>query len=37
MKKYNELFKKYSIVPKKYKFYKNIAIIDYDDKKIVIK
>ena len=37
MKKYNELFKKYSIVPKKYTFYKNITIIDYDDKKIVIK
>lgn len=37
MRKYNDLFKKYSIVPTKYEFYKNVTIVNTNDSKYVIK
>lgn len=37
MRKYNDLFKKYSIVPTKYEFYKNVTIVNTNDGKYVIK
>lgn len=37
MRKYNALFQKYSIVPTKYEFYKNVTIVNTDNKKYVIK
>lgn len=37
MRKYNALFEKYSIVPTKYEFYKNVTIVNTDNKKYVIK
>ena len=37
MRKFNDLFKKYSIVPTKYEFFKNVTIVDTKDKKYVIK
>ncbi len=37
MRKYNDLFEKYSIVPTKYEFYKNVTIVNTNDKKYVIK
>lgn len=37
MRKYNDLFEKYSIVPTKYEFYKNVTIVNTNNKKYVIK
>lgn len=37
MRKYNALFQKYSIVPTKYEFYKNVTIVNTDNNKYVIK
>lgn len=37
MRKYNDLFKRYSIVPTKYEFYKNVTIVNTNDGKYVIK
>ena len=37
MKKFNELFTKYSIKPIKYNFFKNATIVDTFDKKFVLK
>ncbi len=37
MRKYNVLFQKYSIVPTKYEFYKNVTIVNTDNNKYVIK
>lgn len=37
MRKFNDLFKKYSIVPIRYEFYKNVTIVDTNNKKYVIK
>lgn len=37
MRKFNDLFKKYSIIPTRYEFYKNVTIVDTDTRKYVIK
>lgn len=37
MRKYNDLFRRYSIVPTKYEFYKNVTIVNTNDGKYVIK
>ena len=37
MRKYNDLFRRYSIVPTKYEFYKNVTIVNTNDSKYVIK
>ncbi len=37
MKKFNELFQKYSIIPTKYEFLKNVTIVSTNDNKYVIK
>lgn len=37
MRKFNALFKKYSIIPTRYEFYKNVTIVDTDTRKYVIK
>ena len=37
MRKFNDLFKKYSINPTGYEFYKNVTIVNTNDQKFVIK